>query len=871
MNTLSLSFSTSPFVCEKFYEIIDWKMVIKMLLSDKVLRTTKIKRQFGETCEYENERKQFVELLKSGCKFSKSKKEIETAYINNTLSSVLPKLYHHTERYLVDKLEVKYFYDKKKAIGRVYPSHSLSLCSFRRNIRHVLAEQKYIDLDIVNCHFKIADELFNKENILFPMLHDYVMRRDRYLQMLCNYFNDLKAMEYIGQKPLNIVDDYDLLKQCFLIQLYYGTWAGWCSDNGLPPLETPDFIVALKKEFEELAELIKTNNPEMVSITKCGAKYDNVNGSIVSWYLQEWERRILEIIKNTLKKEKQISKNGCVLCFDGIMIELNNKNCEKAIQDKLFKTVKDAISKELKISIDLKVKAFDELEYKEVLESVEVEEFEDTMVLIDDKDDKEAGSIIYDRLLKDKLFYCNSCYYLKTNNKWICDFKSVLNQLLQLILESNIYTTTAKGELKCYCQSVNHARDVREAILSYVSTIPNDKLYNKFHDTTTGKICFEDGVLFLKEKQFILWEDEYFNNEKNEIYTTIIVDRKFKNVFDNRENENWINIKNNVKNDLFYKILGEQTNKMLQQLSRAIGGFFIDKDWALWIGERNCGKGCINELLMTAFEKYIYNLPSNCLLHSKFANKDTKENSWMIDLQYPRITLVQEFKKDTENQNNIRVDGVAIKSIISGGDPQLARKNYQDEISFRIGTKIVIMCNDFPKIDPQDCLETCIQYNSGKKFKSAEYIALRKKELEEQVKEITDIEKKNSILSELDTYLEADDEMKYKCKSLEWGDAFVLLLLDNFVDKKLEPSNDSDLKESNNDEDVINDKILFTKNKDDKLTNENIRKIFHELGLKISFQKFKNILVSRGCCEYRTNGFRGLYGLKEILSKDVDV
>ena len=864
----TLVFTQTPFVSEKFHENIDWKTVIKMLISNDILRTVKIKRKFGETHIYENERKQFVELLKSGCKFAKTKKEIEKAYVSNNLLSILPKLYHHTEKYLVDSFVVLYFYDKKKSLGRVYPSQSLSLCCFRRKIRHILAEKKYLDIDIVNCHFKIADEIFNKEQILFPLLHDYVMRRDHYLQLICNYFNDENTMEYIGQKPLNIIDDYDILKQCFLIQLYYGTWEGWVSDNGLPPLEIPPFIVSLKKEFEGLAEIIKSNNPEMVNLTKCGSAWDNVNGSIVSWYLQEWERRILEIIKSSFKKEKQIQKNNCVLCFDGIMIEINNKNVAKPFQDKLMNICKETIIKELNISIELKVKPFDELDYKELLEKIEVEWFDDNLIFVDDKDDKDASCIIYERLLKDQLFYCRGCYYLKTDNKWVWNIGAVRNQLLQLILDSNIYTTTSKGEIKCYCQNVNNAKNVMTAILAYVSTIPNDALYNKFHDTTTGKICFEDGVLFLKEKKFILWDDVYFNNKDNEIYTTIIINRKFQSVFDERADEKWTKIKDDIKTALFDKILGEQTDRMLQQLSRAVGGYYIDKDWALWIGERNCGKGCINELLMTAFEKYIFNLPSNCLLHSKFANKDTKENSWLIDLQFPRITLVQEFKKDSENQNNIRVDGVAIKSIISGGDPQLSRKNYQDEIEFRIGTKIFIMCNDFPKIEPQDCLTTCIQYNSGKMFKSAEFIANKEIELAEIVKDMVDTEKKNSILGEINTYLLEDASMKYKCKDIDWGDAFVLLLMDYFVDKKLEPSNDSDLKDGKNEMEIINDRVVFTKNNDDKVSNADLKMLLNDLGIKISFQKFKNALVARGCVEYRENVNRGLRHLKIISVVD---
>jgi hypothetical protein len=40
--------------------------------------------------------------------------------------------------------------------------------------------------------------------------------------------------------------------------------------------------------------------------------------------------------------------------------------------------------------------------------------------------------------------------------------------------------------------------------------------------------------------------------------------------------------------------------------------------------------------------------------------------------------------------------------------------------------------------------------------------------------------------------------------------------------------------------------------------------LLNDLGLKISFQKFKNALVSRGCFEYKIGSVRGLRRLKII-------
>jgi hypothetical protein len=855
-NKLTLEFPTvSCFTTETFKEIINWNIVIKALMSTEVLRVVKIKNKFGRTFEFENERQQIIELLKKGCKSSRTREEIDDAVKANTLNSVLQKLYSHQSTYLNEEISVKYYYDRRKALGRVYPEGSLSLCSLRRSIRHILAVNKYLDIDIVNCHFKIADELLNKDAIKFPNLHYYTINRKHYLQKLCDYINN--SLEGHSNDKWDIIKNYDDLKECFLRILYFGTFQTWCDDMGLPPLPIPDFIKEFITEFLSIAELVKQNNPELVKLLE---DKNNPNGSIVSWFLQEWERRILEILYKYLIKKKQISKNKCVLCFDGIMILSNDKNKDKSFLDKLLKDASVFIKTETGIEVEFKDKPFDNLEYLKILEKISVEFQEDTTLFIENKDDNEASKIIYEKVIKNDLVYCNGSYYLKVDNKWINNFKEIQSKLLYIVLNSSIYYQNDKGHIKCYAQSVSNAKNIVIAILTIPLNSPKNDLYYKFHSTTRGKICFKDGVLSLQEKWFKEWNDPYFKEEKNKIYTTIIIERNFKEIWNTRNDDKWTKIKNDIRENLFEKILKEQSTKMLQQLYRAICGFIEDKDWGLWLGERNCGKGCINELLMTACEKYIYNLPSNCLIKSKFTSKDTKQNSWKIDLQFVRLTFVQEFQKDEEDMSGIKVDGIEIKSICSGGDPQLARKNFQDETSFIIGSKLMIMCNDIPKIEPQDCLSTCIQYNSGISFKSQEYIDNRRKELKDQIKEEKDQDIKNSVLKEMETYLVADDTIKSKCRSDDWCNGFLLLLMDNAIENKLEPSNDSDLKEDNNIDNVINENFVFIPCFD-MVSNTDLKEIWRKSKTGISFQKFKTKLIVRGCADKRNGSQRGLCNL----------
>jgi hypothetical protein len=853
MNSLALETQKSPFTTTTFKEFIDWKMLIKMIYSEDILRTVQIKNKFGETFSYENERNQIIAILKEGCKHSLYRKKLDT-----DLNKLLPMLYHHTEKYMSSDLQVKYYYDKKKEIGRVYPCKSLSLCNLRRGLRHHLALDNYIDIDVVNCHFKIADEIFNKDEIKFPILHDYVINRNHYLKELGDHF---KSEGYCGGLDYQKPDDYDSLKECFLRKLYYGTYESWRNELGLPPFEAPEFIKKLETEFDGIAEIIKTNNPKWLEMVN--TKTFNVNGTIVSWFLQEHERRVLEKLFEFLHKTKQIKHNNCVLCFDGIMIRINEKNKDENYVKKLLKDATAYIVKEIGICVEFKAKAFDVLEYTDKLNSIEIEYVDDPTILIDDKDDNEASNIIYEQFVKDKLIYCRDQFYLKIDNVWTTNEKVINGYLKDIILESGIKTTTAKGDIKCYAQHASNAKNILDIVKGKAAMNPKDDWYYKFHDTTTGKICFEDGVLYLESKEWRDWSEI----EENTIFSTIKINRQFKPYFEatmkaDKSPFDLNTIMKTIEDTLFNGIMGSQSNQMLHFLSRAIGGYYQDKDWGVWIGSRNCGKGCINTLLTSAFGAYITSLPAPTLMCQRMRSTDTKEMSWLLDLQYPRLAIIQEIDRKEES---VKVNGTTIKSICSGGDPQKSRRNFGEIMEFIIESKLLIMCNDFPKIEPADALETCIQFNSGKQFKTQSFIDDRTAELNEKLKGIADEEMKKSMLKELDTYLPADDSVKYMCKTLDWSNAFVMLLMNRFVNTKLEASHDNDLKEDTSDSnEFLNSKFIFTDNVKNTMSNKRLKEIHEVSSTGLSFQKYKNLLIARGCKEYRTGGERGLTNIKEI-------
>lgn len=227
------------------------------------------------------------------------------------------------------KLEniVKVKYNKVNDMGgygRVFPEGSLGLYSIRRQIRHTLAKSNYYDLDIKNCH----------PEILLQLCIQNGLNKIKYLKKYVNNRNDILLM-VIKSYLLHINDinkQRDIAKQLFIRLLYFGKFENWLIDNNLiineEAEEINEFIYKFYNELKNIGMIIIKDNKhleELVELKK--AKRDeileyNKKGSIVSYYLQEYENQILECIYTFLINKDLIDnkKPEVVLCADGLMI-----------------------------------------------------------------------------------------------------------------------------------------------------------------------------------------------------------------------------------------------------------------------------------------------------------------------------------------------------------------------------------------------------------------------------------------------------------------------------------------------------------------------------------------------------------------------
>lgn len=411
--------------------------------------------------------------------------------------------------------------------------------------------------------------------------------------------------------------------------------------------------------------------------------------------------------------------------------------------------------------------------------------------------DDEASDILFEELKNVFKSYKQRLFYLD-NNIWIYDELKIDDIILNYILKSKIYLgiNEKTNKLIPYTQNISKAKKVQEALYSKIRVLNNDhELYNKFHYTMKQKLCFVDGVLDFSNKTFTLWNEI----KPNTIYSIVKINRKYHEYFKNPDKK----VIQDIKTKIFEVLYGNKTNTALQFLSRAIAGHHEDKRWATYLGNRNCGKGVEFDLLKYSFEDYVSTFELGNMLYcrktSGMENVDcSKKLYWLLDLEFVRLAISQEIP---DCNSGLQANSKILKKITGGGDEIVARRNYdRKDTYFYIDTTFYIKGNNSLICDNPDCDETRIEFNSVVQFKTQNEIDFMKQEGRDE--------------KELERYKIADPNIKTLCKTLEWKNAIVYLLMENYTDKCVEIEKHIDI-EDNSLIANLKEKYDFTYNNED--------------------------------------------------------
>lgn len=698
----------------------------------------------------------------------------------------------------------------KHGWGRICPDKWLSVSIFHRPTRHTLCSDKYVDLDMVNAQPHVVNEICKLNGIINANWQRYCDDPKKFRHAVANHYGC----------------SYDAAKRLFLTLSFGGSYATWLHDENISP-EAPLLteVTTLEEEIQEVIDLVYEYNREIsddvlkTNPGKWNSLKDRKRGVMGMW-CQTIERILQECVVSALV-ENGFDIEDIVPCQDGIMILKEHYN------DGICSLLSNAIMQNHGLVVNWIHKPFDQMLENGIPlyeEANIVSESLSSTIICETED--EASNYLFERM-KGYFKSYKKRLFLKIHNIWLSDTNAIEDALLCKIMNINI----CRKEDKSFSKNYNDAIKIRNALIAKIRINNEDSnLYNKFHYTTRGKLCFEDGVLDITTKTFRLWSEI----DSDEIYTTVIIPRKFAHYW-NKPNTKVID---EIKQKLFEPLYGDKTDEALHFLSRAMCGFVCDKRWGTYLGNRNCGKGVEYTLFTSAFGPYVSTFELGNILYTRktacFDNMTSKELYWLLDLEFVRLAVSQEVP---DINSGLIGSGKMIKKLCGGDDTIVARRNYDRfDTHFIIDSTFYIKGNFSFQCDSADCYETCCQYSSVTQFKTrTEIDAIKADETRSK--------------TELKRYRLSDPDIKSYCVSEEWANACVMLMVNNYRSYAVPIHyEDNDEIEANEIIDGINEKYEITLNPNDVILVDDIKVRLPSLDKKKVALELQSMNVHRVRC-----------------------
>ena len=105
-----------------------------------------------------------IETLNLLINSSLLKKQFNNPFSSNCYNNEKQQLEKYKKLVKNEEATVTYIQAKNK-YGRVFPKNSLGLFSIRREIRHTLVRDNYVDIDVENCHPVLLSQICNHNKI----------------------------------------------------------------------------------------------------------------------------------------------------------------------------------------------------------------------------------------------------------------------------------------------------------------------------------------------------------------------------------------------------------------------------------------------------------------------------------------------------------------------------------------------------------------------------------------------------------------------------------------------------------------------------------------------------------------------------------
>lgn len=814
MFELTLKSQKSIFEGIKLFEVFNKTNIDKLLNSDLLLKTPHkhIQKKF------ETEKQQIQEYKDLSIDIDNEDKEDNTTY------GMTAVVYNKCKGY---------------TFGRVYPRKSLSLCTIRREIRHTISKDIYIDIDATNAHPEIIYQTCKYHSIKCDKLEDYVKNRMKHLEDIMKHYNVVK----------------EKAKLLFIVLLYFGSFNTWVRECKLPSNTEPtQFIKEFIEQRDEYAKsIIEANDDICIEVQKNKVKVNkfeyNENASVIAIWCQEMENRILETIYKYCIKKDYITDKIAVLCYDGIMIEKKNFN------EKILKEFENLIEKEYGYKLKYVSKPLNEGYNDKLDEKIEInDDYE-----IDDK-------------LKDKEFFkqletyshkqCAEQYHKLKPSKYVYSYKTgwyKYNEYNVLKSFGKEFPDDINNDISKTLQ--DYLIPIRNRMMpNHSSYIKNSKNINRLI-TNVNNATFVSGILkFMKELYASEDIDDKIDNNTNLIaFDNKVFDRtiyKFRDI----KKEDYINKTTKYKYDESNKTIRKEIKKIIQSIFENNENeqyFYRVKAYSLFgnndesciiqVGSGGNGKGLISTVENKALGEYI-STTENTFLTSAF--KQGSANPTLSASKGLRTLIVSEPSEEDENGRSVSLNTPFLK-LITGKDDITTRALYQSNMTFKPLFTPFLQCNTLPDIKKID------------------------KGIMRRIKVITFPFSFVEIPKE--TYeRKIDKSLKSKLDTIEYAREYLLMLLDIIINEKDKKDKNIIIPKSVQDDTdkyfIENNPVklyldAFTiKEEGAKIKSSTLKEHYDEhTETKLTIKSFIKSISANGISNYMSSGYRYF---KDIKLKD---
>jgi P4 family phage/plasmid primase-like protien len=457
-------------------------------------------------------------------------------------------------------------------------------------------------------------------------------------------------------------------------------------------------------------------------------------------------------------------------------------------------------------------------------------------------------------LFKDKYLYSSKLgwYEINDNNVWTQSLEKYPTSLIRNITESisKILKDDVKAILKKKEKTEQDEKKIKE-FSKRIDTIGGSRFCSNCIDFLTDMFKVDKIEDLMDENRYLF----AFNDKVVDMKTMEVRDIKPTDYISITTGYNYPKRNNKVINDILAFITTIFENKdnemyLLKTLASCLLGVKRFEEFYLWNGRGSNGKGTLNELIMTAFGQYYKTLDSNVLTKaSKSANEASPA---LANKKGSRIVVSTEPENDTGNKLQVNL----LKKM-TGGDKIETRALFKECIEFAPQFGLIIQCNDIPEF-------TTIDYAIERRLR------------------IINFPFTFTANPVLDFHRKGDPAIKeVLCKSAEWRDNFMLILLDIYekhimnaktIEQTEAVKNNSKefLEDSNPTTIWIKENYDITNNKDDKIKSRDLYENFKtDTKSSISEVKFSTYMKASGF-EKKKNVVFYYIGLKRKQSEEDD-